>query len=603
MKNFLTSMLGALAALLIFAFGGLLLFMGLVGAVASVAARRAAKEAKAVEPGSYLVFDLNSNIVDSPPLFDFGPFGGPRNENLQLREVTRALRTAASDPAIKGVLLLGSLQPQGYGTGFAALREVRAALEAFHKQGKPIKAYLEFATTRDYYLASVADEVTLDPYGVIFMPGLAVEPTFFAGAFEKFGVGVQVTRVGKYKSYVEPFIRKDMSPEDRQQTQELLDDIWKSLLGDIGRSRRLTPARIQAVVDAQGLIRADAAKQAGLVDRVAYRDQVIDELKAATNQQPKQTTFKQVSLESYLRDRPFPSVSEASRPAIAIVYAEGEIVDGEGQYGEVGGVSFAREIRQLRQDDHVKAIVLRVNSPGGSVSAAEDIQREVRLARQAKPVIVSMGSYAASGGYWISAYADRIFAEPTTITGSIGVFGIQFDVQKLLGNLGVTFDRVKTGRFADSLTITRPKTPEELAVLQGMVDWIYDKFIEKVAEGRKLPRGKVEEIAQGRVWSGLEARRLGLVDEVGGLANAIQYARQAAGLKEGFQLVEYPSRKKLGEALADLFGRVIPDSVRERAAGPAAQVQRRLSEATARLRAFNDPQGTYALLPMDLTVR
>ena len=209
---------------------------------------------------------------------------------------------------------------------------------------------------------------------------------------------------------------------------------------------------------------------------------------------------------------------------VAVVNAEGDIVDGEGDTTEVGGAKFAREIRQLREDSAVRAIVLRVNSPGGSATAAETMQRELRLARKSKPIIVSMGSYAASGGYWISAYGDRIFAEPTTITGSIGVFGIQFDIQRLANEHGFTFDTVKTGKYADSLTIARPKTDDELAVLQKRVDWIYDQFIAKVAEGRKLKPSFVEEIAQGRVWSGTEAKKLGLVDEIGGLSEAIKYA-------------------------------------------------------------------------------
>lgn len=410
MKNFFTSMLGALVALVIFTGGGLLLFIGFIGAIAAISGQ---EKAVTIEPGSYLVFNLDANITDAPPRVDFSIFTHDnRPETLQLRNVTRALRAAAKDNRIAGVLLTGSLSPAGYGTGYAALKEVRAALMTIKAAGKPVKAYLTFADRKDYYLASVANEVVLDPYGMILLPGLASEPIFYAGAFEKFGIGVQVTRVGKYKSYVEPFTRKDMSPENREQVQKLLDDVWGSLVADIAQSRSLTPTAIQATVDAEGLIRADAAKAAKLVDRIAYRDEVIDELKAATGRKGSKESFKQINLASYAHVAPDRTdvtrkgVMPSRGNHIALVYAEGAIVDGEGEPGEIGGVKFARELRQLRQNDNIKAIVLRVNSPGGSASASENIQREIRLTRKVKPVIVSMGSYAASGGYWISAYGN-----------------------------------------------------------------------------------------------------------------------------------------------------------------------------------------------------
>jgi protease-4 len=264
-------------------------------------------------------------------------------------------------------------------------------------------------------------------------------------------------------------------------------------------------------------------------------------------------------------------------------------------------VRFAREIRRLRQDDDVKAIVLRVNSPGGSASAAEHIQRELRLAREAKPVVVSMGSYAASGGYWISAYADRIFAEPTTVTGSIGVFGLHLDVQELANErLGITWDSVKTGRFADSFGIDRPKSPEELAIVQGLVDWIYDEFVAKVAEGRKLERTVVEEIAQGRVWSGADAVRLGLVDELGGLDAALADAAERAGLGGDFRVVEFPRKKPLAEAIAEFLEGVVPSA---RAPGAATRLIAQIERQLAALERFNDPRGVYARLPVDLNLR
>ena len=601
MKNFLTAMLGALVALCIFSFCGFLLFIGLLGAIISLGAKKAEPEGK-FEKGSYLVFDLSENIVDAPPVFDLGDLRSDRPDTLQLRTVVRLLHHAASDERIAGILLKGGFTPGGVGSGYGALKELRDALAQFHRSGKPVKAFLEEATTRDYYVASVADEIALDPYGMIFMPGLATEPMFFAGAFEKYGVGVQVTRVGKYKSFVEPFTRKEMSPENREETQRLLDDLWGSILSDIGRARHLKPAQIQGVVDSEGLIRASAALQGHLVDKVVYRDQIIDELKAETGRTAPKDPFKQVSLATYAKEISDPT-DKSTGSGIGIVYAEGDIVDGEGSPGNVGGDAFSKELRKLREDDSIKAIVLRVNSPGGSAAAAEVIQREVRLARLAKPVVVSMGTYAASGGYWIATYGTRIFAEPTTITGSIGVFGIQFDVQKLANDFGVTFDRVKTGKFADSLTISRPKTPEELAVLQRMVDWIYGQFIAKVAVSRKLKPEFVESIAQGRVWSGEEALKLGLVDEVGGLGKAIAFAAQAAHLKGTVRLVEFPEKKDFAQVLKEWVGKIDPESRQAHATGILAQLEKRLESELAELKSFNDPQGVYARLPLDLTLR
>lgn len=598
MRNFITSMLGALLALVIFTTGAVLLFIGFIGTIVALGQQRKAPE---VASGSYLVFDLSSNITDSPPPVDLGELENGKSDTIQLRSLTRAIRYAAHDSRIKGILLIGNLAPAAYGSGYAAMREVRLALADFRASGKPVKAFLDYATTKDFYLASVANNIALDPYGLIIMPGLASQPMFYAGFFEKYGIGIQVTRVGKYKSYVEPYIRKDMSPENREQVQKLLDDVWGSLLSDIGQSRGISAASIQATVDAEGLIKPAPALKGGLVDRVAYRDEIVDELKKETGVTSSKESFRQVPLGYYARTA-VATPSQVGPGKVAIVYAEGDIVEGEGDSTNIGGAKFAREIRELREDSSVNAIVLRVNSPGGSASAAETIQRELRLARKAKPVIVSMGSYAASGGYWISTYGDRIFAEPTTITGSIGVFGIQLDIQKLANDHGFTFDSVKTGKFADALTIARPKTDEEMAVFQRMVDWIYGQFVAKVAEGRKLPVSRVEEIAQGRVWSGAEAKKLGLVDEIGGLNDAIRYAGNRAGLGGRFHLVEYPRSKTLSEAIAEMIGKVAPATIRVHSTDLVGQIAERIESGLLELRTFNDPIGVYARMPMDLDI-
>ncbi len=602
MKNFLTSMLGAFAALLLFTFGATFIFIGFLGVIAALG-----NKPVPIEDGAYLVFDLSVNITDAPVQLDGAMIiqaitGGGEPASLQLLEVTRALEAAASDPRIAGLLLVGEMTPSGFGSGFATLKEVRKAIVAFKAAGKPVQAYLEQATTREYYLATAADDLVLDPYGLIAMPGLASEPVFFAGAFEKFGIGIQVTRVGKYKSAVEPFTRTDLSSENREQYEQLLGDLWTDIVADVAAGRGMEPAQIQAIVDAEGIMRAETAVASNLVTRAAYRDEIIAELKERADVGDSEETFPQIGMGDYIR-LTSKSGKGASGGHVAVVYAEGEIVDGEGLGGDVGGVSFARRIRQLRQDDDVKAIVLRVNSPGGSASASEHIQRELRLARESKPVIVSMGSYAASGGYWISAYGNRIFAEPSTVTGSIGVFGVLFDIQRLANEtLGITFDSVKTGHFADAFTISRPKTPEEMAVIQRMVDWIYDEFVGKVADARGLQRAVVEEIAQGRVWSGVEALNLGLVDELGGLEDALAHAAAEAGLGEDYRLVEYPRKKDFSEALSDLLGR-FRTAVKPARGGLESRMMETIRAQFALLESFNDPKGVYARLPVDLRIR
>ena len=611
MKSFFTSFFASLTALVVVIFGGGLLLAVIVGAVVALGQ----KKPVVVPNGAYLVFDLTANIQDAPAQTDglgeiVESLGGRSGSVLQLRALTRALQAAAKDEAIAGLYLTGSLQPAGYGTGYAALAEVRAALTEFKAAGKPVKAYLNYADTRDFYLASAASEIVLDPYGAVVMPGLASQPMFFTGAMEKLGVGVQVTRVGKYKSAVEPYTRKDMSVESRQQTQNLLDDLWGTLTTAIEKDRRLPAGALQKAVDAKGFLRPEVAKNLKLVDRIAYHDEVLAELKAATGRAGSNQAFQQVALKDYAnlisargsnaqRQRAKGvKLDDSSRSKIAIVYAEGEIVDGDGwDEGNVYGEKTARLLRQIRQDDSIKAIVLRVNSPGGSVSASEAIHRELRLCGQQTPVIVSMGTVAASGGYWISADAERIFAEPNTITGSIGVFGLFLNFQGLATDkLGLSFDTVKTGKFADLATVTRPKTEEELALFQANVDWVYDQFLSKVSVARKLDRRVVEEIAQGRVWSGRAALQLGLVDEIGGLAEALKYAAQKVKLGDNFRVVEYPRPKQLSAALTE----VLEGKRHEQTwTGPIGSLLQRTMSEFQRLRQFNDPRGLYARLPAE----
>src|SRR4051812_47875041 len=398
MKNFFTSFFATLTALIVFLVGAFLCFFVFIGMLVAMGEKKPVM----VQNGSYLVFDLGANIKDAPAqaegLDEFlEAFGGESRRELQLREVTRSLQAAAHDDAIKGLYLTGTMRALGYGSGFAALKEVREAIEAFKAAGKPVKAHLDFAGTREFYLASAADELVLDPYGAVVMPGLASQPMFYTGAFEKFGIGVQVTRVGKYKSAVEPFTRKDMSAENRAQTQKLLDDVWGSLTTSIEQSRKLPAGSLQKIIDEKGFIRADVAKSIKLIDRVAYLDEVLADLKTATGRKGSRETFRQIALKDYAKlvsddglvakrgNEGRVEINTGGAGKVAIVYAEGEIVDGTGNAdGLVYGDKTAKMLRQIRQDSSVKAVVLRVNSPGGSVSASEAIQREVRLIQKEK---------------------------------------------------------------------------------------------------------------------------------------------------------------------------------------------------------------------------
>lgn len=557
-----------------------------------------------VQEKSILTFDLSTEITDSQPPANiaFKLISGESSNSMTLRQVLNALEKAAEDEHIVGIFLDGR---KGVGSsGYANLAEVRNALERFRAKGKKVIAYDVNWSEREYYLSSIADEVILNPMGVMEINGLSSQQIFFQGALEKYGIGVQVIRVGSYKSAVEPYTRKNLSSENRQQTQALLTDLWSKFLSTVGESRQLSATDLQKIADEKGFVRPQDALKAGLVDRVAYFDKAIASLKELTGQKAEEEneSVRQITLNTYASN----TISQDSSPEkidnkIAVVYAEGSIVGGKGKIQEIGSDRFAKEFRQLREDDSVKAVVLRVNSPGGSATASEVILREILLTRKHKPVIVSMGNIAASGGYWISAGADRIFAEENTITGSIGVFGLLTNIQEIGENHGVTWDVVKTGRFADIGSTVRPKTEAELAIYQKSVTNTYNLFLNKVAQYRNLPRQKVDEIAQGRIWSGKEAYKIGLVDQIGGLEAAIAYAAKTAKLGKNWQLEEYPQQRSLE---ADILERLIKIEALEQTASvdPLTLELLKFKSNLTIFQSLNDPHGVYARLPFSLDI-
>ncbi|BAU11010.1 signal peptide peptidase SppA, 67K type [Leptolyngbya sp. NIES-3755] len=601
MRDFLKQTLATLLALFIFlgvSVGGLLLLLISISIMAS------RDSAPTVRDKSVLVFDLSQTIGDAPSSASTrdvlnDALVGSRPNTLTLRSVLTSIDEAAKDNRIVGIYLKGGT---GNSTGYATLREVRQALERFKTSGKRIVAYDVDWQEREYYLASIADTIAVNPIGGLELNGLSSEGLFFARALQRFGIGVQVTRVGRFKSAVEPFLQNRRSAADREQTRRLLGDIWTDFLSTTGKSRNLTPKQLQAIADRSGQLEPDDAIKEKLVDRTAYTDEVIADLKKLTGEDDETKSFRQINLSTYSRVANDRNDSRTSRNKIAIVYAEGEIVNGQGGAGQIGGDRLARQLRELRLDEDVKAVVLRVNTPGGSATASDIIQREVILTNKEKPVIVSMGNVAASGGYWISTYASQIFAEPTTITGSIGVFGRILNVQQIANQNGVTWDVVKTGRFADSQTVSRPKTPEELKIIQASVDRIYDQFLTKVANSRKLEKSRVAEIAQGRVWSGAQAKSIGLVDELGGLEAAIRSAAEKANLGDNWQIDEYPRPRSFEERLIEtLTGAVVGES--KPAIDPLTSEMKKVQAQIESLKAMNDPKDVYLRLPFDLSIR
>jgi protease IV len=591
-KQALASTVGSLLSLTLFSVISVTLFSAIISAVIDSATTKSGTVA--VNDKSILTIDLSREIVDLDPGQTLQQaIAGETTHATELKAVIDSIDAAAKDKRIVGIYLDGSIGKLSK-TGFASLREVRKSLEQFRASGKKIIAYDIDMDKRSYYLASVADRILINPMGSIDINGFRSETMFYKNAFDKYGIGVEVVRVGKYKSFGETWSLDKFSPAARQETQELLNNLWSDFKTVVGKNRQLTPDAIQKVADERGMITAKQAIDGRFVDRSAYPDEVIAELKklsGADEEDP--SSFRQVSIRDYADVAS--NSQHISSQKIAVIYAQGNIVNGEGGAGQIGGDSLARQLRELRLDKGIKAVVLRVNSPGGSALASDIIQREVRLLQKQKPVVVSMGDVAASGGYWISTYSNKIFAESNTITGSIGVIGINFNYQKLANKNGITWDVVKTSKLADSTTIARPRTPQELAISQQIVDNIYDEFLNKVAESRNLPKQKVAEIAQGRVWSGTDAQRIGLVDDIGGLNDAIAYAAKTAKLDKDWEVEEYPVVEGWEEKLLKQLMNGKEMRLVQQQDPLTAELLKAKAELSV-LQSLNDPRGVYARL-------
>jgi protease IV len=597
MKSFFGSFFGALFAIF------LLVGIALVGFIVVIALIGISQKVPTVADNSLLVLDIALPIPDAPPEFNASQlFGGLNDEQREtpvtLRDVLRAINRAATDPKIKGIFITGNLVPvAGYASSYPALKEIREALGKFKESHKPVYAYLQFPFTLAYYLESVADQLFVDPQAEFILRGPSSSPLYYAGALKKFGVGIQVFRAGKYKSFVEPYIRENMSPENREQLEKLFGDIWREVTTTIEQARGLPPGSFEKLINENGLIDGELAVKSKLGTELVSLSQVMDRLKTQYGSDQRHHTFRQVTVSSYLSAlERNPKGQSDSGSKIAVVYAEGEIVDGEGSAADVGGERYAREIRKFRLDPSVKAIVLRVNSPGGSGFASEEIYRELKAAGETKPVVVSMGGYAASGGYYISVASKHIFAEPTTITGSIGVFGLEVNFEKIAADNGITTDSVTTTNpLATLFNPLRQKSDADMAILQKAVDKFYDQFVDRVSQGRHLDAAQVNEIAQGRVWSGSEAVRIKLVDDIGGLYSAIAYASGLVHLGDQPRITEFPERKDLSEKLKELFKSTPRPPVAQ--FDPVELTGQEIENELKDFRALNDPEGIYARFP------
>jgi protease-4 len=597
MKSFFGSFFGALFAIF------LLVGIALVGFIVVIALIGISQKVPTVADNSLLVLDIALPIPDAPPEFNASQlFGGLNDEQREtpvtLRDVLRAINRAATDPKIKGIFITGNLVPvAGYASSYPALKEIREALGKFKESHKPVYAYLQFPFTLAYYLESVADQLFVDPQAEFILRGPSSSPLYYAGALKKFGVGVQVFRAGKYKSFVEPYIRENMSPENREQLEKLFGDIWREVTTTIEQARGLPPGSFEKLINENGLIDGELAVKSKLGTELVSLSQVMDRLKTQYGSDQRHHTFRKVTVSSYLSAlERNPKGQSDSGSKIAVVYAEGEIVDGEGSAADVGGERYAREIRKFRLDPSVKAIVLRVNSPGGSGFASEEIYRELKAAGETKPVVVSMGGYAASGGYYISVASKHIFAEPTTITGSIGVFGLEVNFEKIAADNGITTDSVTTTNpLATLFNPLRQKSDADMAILQKAVDKFYDQFVDRVSQGRHLDAAQVNEIAQGRVWSGSEAVRIKLVDDIGGLYSAIAYASGLVHLGDQPRITEFPERKDLSEKLKELFKSTPRPPVAQ--FDPVELTGQEIENELKDFRALNDPEGIYARFP------
>lgn len=584
-KQFLTSALGAM-------FGITVMLVGLLIVVPIVAALIVGGKNNRIEPiqsNSILHLNLNGPIVErhKPIDFDFSRSLFAEEKSLGLYETTKAIHLAQTDKRIAGIYIhIGDMQ-----AGWATLTTLRRALEEFNTSGKWIVAYADKLDEAGYYIGSAANQLYLEPHGDFEFNGLAVQDAFVKGLLEKLEIEPQVFRVGRFKAAIEPLLRDQMSAENRLQTQTLADDLWKVIREKTAKETHLSPARLDEIANKLEAISAETAKNAKLITDTKFVDEVESGLKDATVGQD-----NDLELVSPLRYYKATTTHKKSGKKIAVIFAEGEIHGGEAGRDSINAKDLRENIEEAKSDDDVAAVVVRINSPGGDALASDVIWRSMREADDEVPVVASMGDVAASGGYYMAAAARYIFAEPTTITGSIGVFGVMFSTEKFFKRkAGVAFDRVVTHAHSDIDSMVRKLTPDEGKVIQASVERVYKRFLDVVEEGRGFEKRKdLEDIAEGRVWSGARAKDLGLVDELGGLNQAIEKAAEFADLKgKNYEIEFIPSD---ADPLKHLIERFAGETLSSLAGVTFGQVQE--------IKKLLEPKnGVFARLPYDFKLK
>ncbi len=589
-KTLFVSLLGTILGAIVLFF---LFFLVIMGIMSSAGESNVAE----INEHSILTLDLTSKITDREPSnpfsnFDFMNF--QPNKGIGLNTIIENIQKASIDKNIDGIFLkLSSLD-----AGIATIEEIRNALIQFKKSGKFLISYADIYTQGTYYLSSVSDKIYTNPQGGMDFMGLSIQVMFYKHAFEKFGIEPIIIRHGKFKSAVEPYMLDKMSEANEEQLSTYIGTIWTDMLQKISVERKIDVSRLNEIADNLLVKNAKSCVELGLIDSLKYYDEILAGLQQRTKVKSIDD-LEFVSLATYAKVPKAKTDDDkkgTAKDKIAVIYASGEIVMGKGDDSNIGAEDLSRNLRKLRNDEKVKAIVLRINSPGGSALASEIIWREVLLAKEKKPVIVSMGDYAASGGYYIACAADSIIAEPNTLTGSIGVFGVLFNLQKLLNDkIGITVDRVTTNKHSDIGSVTRKIEKEEESFIQSSIEDVYSTFIGHVASGRKMTTGAVDSLGQGRIWSGINAIKIGLVDKLGGLDDAIQIAANKAKLKN-YRIVNYPQSKDTFDAVMEMIGGDIKTSVFEKDMGdfePYYQMFRNLA----------NQKGVQARLPFEFILK
>lgn len=537
MRQFIKTFFAALLALIA---GTVILFFIFIGIVSLAISSGSSKEVVLTTNTVLKISldnELNERSSNNPlDMFDLKSMHARKQPGLQ--DIIACISKAAKDDKIKGIYI-DLQQVQG---GMAMLEELRNALLDFKKSKKFIYAYAESYSQGAYYIASTADKIYLNPQGMVELHGLMMETMFFKGTLDKLEVQPQLIRHGKFKSAGETYTNDKMSAENKIQVAAFVDNIWDNIASQVAASRKMTTTELKQIADSLLARNADDALKYNLVDKLAYYDQFTSDINALLGKK-KDDKLVTITLNKY-KNNANSVKTKYTADRIAVIYATGEIESGEGSDDKIGADDLAATIKKARTDENVKAIVLRVNSPGGSALASEIIWREIVLAANTKPLVASMSDVAASGGYYISCAANKIVAQPNTITGSIGVFGLVFNAQNLLRNkLGITIDGYKTGMYTDLGSMSRPLSPVELKIMQTEVDRVYDTFAHRVSDGRKIPVTLVDSLGQGRVWCGTDALKHHLVDTLGGLKDAIKIAAKMAGV-EHYRIKELPEKKK-----------------------------------------------------------